>query len=180
MDNSFKAHFVLMANYNTRMNQQVYQAAAKLPEDQLRQNMNAFFGSVLGTLNHIMIGDLLWLRRFQNHPSNFLELARIEDFPEFAGLDNVICEDFSALYQNRKNLDDIITTWINKDITAPDFSHFIEYTDTKGIKYKRNFAELLFHFFNHQTHHRGQLSTLLNQLGHDIGITDFLIDIPSE
>jgi uncharacterized damage-inducible protein DinB len=50
---------------------------------------------------------------------------------------------------------------------------------TRGIASEKNFAELLSHFFNHQTHHRGQVSTLLSQLGADVGITDFLVDIPN-
>ena len=59
-----------------------------------------------------------------------------------------------------------------------DFSRNLDYSNTKGVKSTRNFGELVSHLFNHQTHHRGQVSTLLNQMGHDIGTTDYLFDIP--
>ena len=180
MEISFKDHFTLMAGYNIRMNNQVYATTSKLTDGQKQQDVNAFFGSILNTLNHIMIGDLLWLRRFHNHPSPFSSLNLLETFPEFPGLNKLIYQDFIELHQHRKELDQIIINWISDDISESDFSYSIEYTDTKGISYKRNFAELLFHFFNHQTHHRGQISTILSQFGQDVGTTDFLIDIPTE
>lgn len=180
MDICFKYHFILMSGYNTRMNNQIYDTATKLTDEQQQQDVNAFFGSILNTLNHIMIGDLLWLRRFHNHPSPFKKLKLLKTFPDFPGLDKLIYNNFEELHQRRKELDKIITNWVTDEISESDFNHPIEYTDTKGNFYKRNFAELLFHFFNHQTHHRGQISTILSQFGHDIGTTDFLIDIPNE
>ena len=56
----------------------------------------------------------------------------------------------------------------------------LQYTNTKGIVWRRNFASLVFHFFNHQTHHRGQATTLLSQAGQDVGVTDLLALIPNE
>ncbi|MAC46924.1 MAG: hypothetical protein CMI12_08730 [Oceanospirillum sp.] len=56
----------------------------------------------------------------------------------------------------------------------------MSYSNTQGIVSQRNFAELVSHLFNHQTHHRGQVSTLLSQNGIDIGITDFLMEIPDK
>ena len=180
MNINFKNHFILMSGYNTRMNNQVYVAASKLTAEQQQQDVGAYFGSMLNTLNHIMVGDLLWLRRFQIHQSLFNNLNILETFPDFPGLDKLIYHDFGELHQRRKELDQIITNWVTDELTESDFNHSIEYTDTKGIFYKRNFAELLFHLFNHQTHHRGQISTILSQFEHDIGTTDFLIDIPTE
>ncbi len=175
-----KNHFILMAAYNTRMNKQVYEAASALTETQLKEDVGAFFGSVFATLNHILTGDLLWLERFQTHPTGFKSLTRISEFPSFQSLDQIAYRDFDELLIKRRELDQLIVDWIGNDISEKDFHQSIEYNDTRGIVYKRNFAELLFHFFNHQTHHRGQLSTMLSQFGHDVGITDFLIDIPSE
>ncbi len=180
MNISFKHHFVLMTGYNARMNKQIYAASSNLTDAQRKQDVRAFFGTIIMTLNHVMVGDLLWLKRFESHPSDFPKLKSTQAFPEFTGLDQVITENFDLLSEKRTTLDHIIIDWINDDVNEQDFQHPIEYSDTKGIAYKRNFAELLFHFFNHQTHHRGQLSTMLSQFGHDIGITDFLIDIPTE
>ena len=175
----FKDHFVLMAGYNQRLNCQVYAAADALTTAQLNQNCGAFFGSVSATLNHILVADLLWINRFCNHPSPFNSIKRTDNFPVFQSLDQIAYSDLNELNVARKNLDNIIINWIENDISESDFSQSIEYSDTRGNAYRRNFAELLAHFFNHQTHHRGQVSTLLNQFGHDIGVTDFLIDIPS-
>ena len=59
-----------------------------------------------------------------------------------------------------------------------DFEEDFLYGNTKGLEFNKNFGEVVAHLFNHQTHHRGQVSTLLNQLGKDIGVTDFFVDIP--
>lgn len=180
MKTTFKHHFTLMAAYNRRMNRQVFAASGLLSEDQLRQDCGAFFGSVFATLNHIMVGDLVWLRRFRNHPSRFNSLTATDEFPAFVSLDKIAYDDFSDLKSAREKLDGIIIKWIEAELNEPDFSHLLEYADTRGTAYRRNFAELLAHFFNHQTHHRGQVSTLLSQFGYDIGVTDFLADIPSK
>ena len=50
----------------------------------------------------------------------------------------------------------------------------LSYKNMSGVDSSRNFGELILHFFNHQTHHRGQVSTLLSQHGIDIGVTDLL------
>jgi uncharacterized damage-inducible protein DinB len=77
----------------------------------------------------------------------------------------------------RQNLDTLIINW-GQEITVIDLNYHLTYTDTKGKKYTKNYGQLIQHFFNHQTHHRGQVSTLLNQQGIDLGITDLLKIIP--
>ena len=167
-----------MAVYNQRLNKQVYSAAESLTSSQLKQDRGAFFSSVHATLNHILVGDLLWLSRFRHHSSAFESLNNMTDFPAFQSFDQIAYPEFDELSVARETLDKLIINWIENDISESDFSQTIQYTDTKGNPYQRNFGELLAHFFNHQTHHRGQVSTLLNQFGKDIGITDYLIDIP--
>jgi uncharacterized damage-inducible protein DinB len=66
-----KENFQLFAQYNQWMNEKLFAAAAQLTEDDLRQDKGTFFASVLGTLNHLMVGDILWLRRFATEPGNF-------------------------------------------------------------------------------------------------------------
>ena len=65
------AHICLMADYNQWMNAKVYAAAASLPPEELRRERGAFFGSLLATLNHVMVGDILWLQRYAKHPAGF-------------------------------------------------------------------------------------------------------------
>ena len=72
-------------------------------------------------------------------------------------------------------IDFALINWVTNDIDVTDFERNLVYSNTKGVKSSRNFGELVGHLFNH---HRGQVSTLLNQMGHDIGVTDYLFDIP--
>ncbi|MEC8081230.1 MAG: DinB family protein, partial [Pseudomonadota bacterium] len=65
-----KAHFELLATYNQWMNNKVYEAALRLENTELTKDRGAFFGSILGTLNHIYVGDIIWLKRFSSHPTS--------------------------------------------------------------------------------------------------------------
>ncbi len=176
----FNGHFQLMAQYNQRMNKQVYQAAAQLSAELFNQDQGAFFGSISGVLNHILVGDLIWLARFAHHQQSYQTLQNLSQLPKPKGLDHVLFSDLSLLTQAREEVDGAIIRWLDQE-TAPDhFYKDLSYSNTKGIVSQRNFAELVSHLFNHQTHHRGQVSTLLSQNGIDIGITDFLMEIPDK
>ncbi|MCV6609435.1 MAG: hypothetical protein OIF55_01560 [Amphritea sp.] len=90
----------------------------------------------------------------------------------------MIYPDLASLQIARNTTDQAIERWLTSEVEEPDFARSLKYANTKGIISERNFGELVAHLFNHQTHHRGQASTLLSQAGTDIGVTDFLIDIP--
>lgn len=91
-------HFQTLAKYNARLNQQVLTAASSLSHDQLNEDRGAFFKSILGTLNHILVGDLLWLRRFfLNHgPDNqtFLKLTILDKHPTFESVGQMLFTNF--------------------------------------------------------------------------------------
>ena len=74
-------HICLMAIYNDWMNAKVYEAARSLTDEQLSVDRQAFFGSILGTLNHLVAGDTVWLQRFAKHPANYLALKPIQQLP---------------------------------------------------------------------------------------------------
>ncbi len=177
---SFKEHFQLMADYNYRMNRQIYQASDKLKEEELKKDVGAFFGSVLGSLNHILVGDLIWLTRFSILNNNFKSLKKLNEYPKPSKLNDILYVEFSELYRVREEIDLIIQSWVKDEIKEEYFKLYLTYSNTKGIASSRCFGELVSHFFNHQTHHRGQISTLLYQFGYDVGTTDFLIDIPDK
>lgn len=176
----FSEHFHLMARYNQRMNRQVFGASATLPEPTLSRDLGAYFHSIIGTLNHLLIVDLLWLQRFSHHRDSYDSLKRISRYPEPGALDGILFEDLEELRAVREELDALIIFWVDNEIESADLSKLFSYANRKGITTTRRFGELVGHFFNHQTHHRGQLSTLLMQQGADVGITDFLIDIPDK
>ena len=170
-------HFVLLAAYNADMNRNLYTAAATLPPGELTADRKAFFGSLAGTMNHLLSGDTIWLNRFATHPANFPALAAMADMPQAGGLTHRFSDDLPALRRDREQLDAIISDWAPQ-LTAADLAHSFEYRSTKGDVYRKHFGSVLAHFFNHQTHHRGQASTLLTQAGVDIGVTDLLLWVP--
>lgn len=172
-------HVRLMASYNAWMNVKVFEAAMKLPDQELAANRKAFFGSILGTLNHLAVTDTLWLKRFAAHPAGHAELEPIRRLPAPGSLNQILFADIRSLSVHRNMLDDAITGWA-ASVTDADLDHVLHYANTKGVVSDRSFFSLVMHFFNHQTHHRGQATTLLFQAGIDVGVTDLLALIPNQ
>jgi uncharacterized damage-inducible protein DinB len=174
-----REHLQLLATYNEWMNLKLYAAAAQLPAAELAANKGAFFGSLLGTLNHIMVGDRIWLARFATHPARHASLEGVRALPVPTSLDQILFEDFKELDAHRKWLDTLIKQWA-AELTDEDLRHLFRYANTKGVVSVRRFSSVLLHLFNHQTHHRGQATTLLSQAGIDVGATDLLMLVPDE
>ena len=93
---SLKAHFDLMASYNQWMNDKVYETAGKLSPAELAEDRGAFFRSILGTLNHLVVGDRIWLNRFAMHPPSTEVLSSISKLPHPTRLDQILFEDFDS------------------------------------------------------------------------------------
>jgi uncharacterized damage-inducible protein DinB len=171
------AHFRLLASYNEWMNAKVYDAAAKLPAQDLAADRGAFFGSIIGTLNHLVVADTIWLQRFATHPAQHPALEPLRKMARPAALNQILFAELPELRAHREHLDATITEWIAA-LTDADIQHVLHYANTRGVQAKKHFGMLLAHFFNHQTHHRGQVTTLLLQAGQDVGVTDLLALIP--
>jgi uncharacterized damage-inducible protein DinB len=169
----------LMSHYNQWMNQKIYQASKQLGDEKIKQDQGAFFGSILATLNHIYVADIIWLRRFAQHTRQYQTLNYLPELPSYTVLNQIVAEYLETWYKLRQDLDTLIINWC-QEITAIDLTYNLAYTDTKEHLYTKNFGQLIQHFFNHQTHHRGQISTLLNQQGIDLGVTDLLKIIPEQ
>ncbi len=167
----------LMSKYNSWMNRQLYSAARKLPQHELSKDRGAFFGSIMGTLNHICVADTIWLHRFAAHPAKFSALADLSAFPLPGSLQETAADDIFSLWQHRQALDKLIEQFI-EEVGTDALSYDLVYPKA-GIAQRKSFAFILQHFFNHQTHHRGQISTLLFQAGVDVGVTDLMALIPS-
>ncbi|WIX31815.1 DinB family protein [Salinicola sp. JS01] len=174
-----KDHFGLMATYNQWMNEKIYEAAGRLSAADLAKDRRAFFGSLLGTLNHLVVADILWLKRFAEHPACSISLREVVDLPQPTGLDQIVFDDLERLAERRVWLDQKIIGWI-AGLSDEDLDIILTYRNSKGVTFHRRYSSLILHFFNHQTHHRGQASTLLSQAGKDIGVTDLLALIPDE
>jgi uncharacterized damage-inducible protein DinB len=147
-----------IATYNQWMNQKLYAVCAEIPDLDRKEDRGAFFKSIHGTLNHILVADRIWLGRFTQQPFT-------------AQLDTELYSDFSELRSQRERLDLTIIDWA-QDLT-PDWLN-ADFTHTNNAGITRTLPHWLFvtHMFNHQTHHRGQLTTLLNQMGYHSGVTD--------
>jgi uncharacterized damage-inducible protein DinB len=171
------SHVRQMASYNQWMNEKLYAAAATLPGAVLAADRKAFFGSILGTLNHVVNGDLIWLKRFAAHPANHAALAPLAALPLPAGLNEPRAADLAGLAVLRNTLDATISRFADA-VSPGDLGSVLAWTNRKGELVRKEFGGVLLHFFNHQTHHRGQVTTLLSQEGVDVGDTDLLLLLP--
>ena len=166
-------HIALMATYNQWMNRKVYDAASTLTHAQLTLDRQAFFGSILGTLNHLMLGDTVWLKRFAEHPANFAALAPLDGIATPNDLKQLAFANLAELSAHRAWLDQLIIDWASS-LHESHLDQRLRYHNMRGVAAEKPFFGLLVHFFNHQTHHRGQVTTLLSQAGVDVGVTDLL------
>ncbi len=140
------------SRYNRRANRVLFDACGKLPDFELRKTRPAFFGTILGTLNHILVGDRLWLDRFTRttrHPM---------------ALDEILYDDFRELRHAREAEDARIEEFV-ESLTPAFLSVPFQYTDHAGQSRRDPTDLLVTHMFNHQTHHRGQVHDMLMQTG---------------
>ncbi len=168
---SEKSQLILMAEYNKVMNTRMIESAGNLSNTALSENRGAFFKSVIGTLNHIMIGDVLWLKRFAQYSNSYASLAPVNKIEKPERLDSIMYDDLDSFAERRLFLDDVIIRWcgevMQKDLDSP-----LKYINYKGETHNKRLGDLLLHLFLHQVHHRGQITTLLSQEGIDFGETD--------
>jgi uncharacterized damage-inducible protein DinB len=140
------------AGYNRWANARLYAAAADLTEDQIWQDIGLFFNSVGGTLNHLLVADRVWMKRFTGtgeHP---------------ARLDAVVHDDLDTLHAARKAEDARIVDFVAGLDAAALETSFTYTMMTRPQSVTSLLWPDLLHFFNHQTHHRGQVHTGLSLL----------------
>jgi uncharacterized damage-inducible protein DinB len=166
-----KSQLILLAKYNQLMNQRMIEASGNLSPSTLAEDKGAFFKSVIGSLNHIMVGDILWMKRFATHPGNYQSLQRLEGFEMPEGLTAMLFDDLSTYAKVRAKLDDYLIEWCD-ELNESDLDTALRYQDTKGVQHAKRFGDLILHLFLHQIHHRGQITTLLSQESIDFGDTD--------
>jgi uncharacterized damage-inducible protein DinB len=147
-----KARYVMFAAYNRWANARVYEAAAKLADADYRADRGAFFKSVHGTLNHMLVADRVWMRRFTGEG----------EAP--ATLDAILHEDLGCLADARRAEDERIMTWIGTLTDANLAGKFRYRTIVNPTEIEQERCYALDHFFNHQTHHRGQIHALLTAI----------------
>lgn len=143
-------HFRMLSRYNRLANERLYGACAGLGEVERSLDRGAFFGSIQGTLNHILVGDRIWMTRFEGGEA------------PSTNLDAILHEDFDALREARVTEDARIEAYTGS-LRAESLAGTIPYVNNEGREFVDPLAVLLAHFFNHQTHHRGQVTAMLAQ-----------------
>ena len=158
-----KQHFAMMAGYNAWCNERLYDVAAQLSDADYRTDRGAFFKSVHGTLNHILVADRIWMRRFTGEG----------DAPN--RLDAILFESLSELRAARQKEDARIAAYIDGLSDAALAGRFRYRTIVKPADIEQPLTPALVHFFNHQTHHRGQVHCLLTGFGLDAPSLDLIL-----
>jgi uncharacterized damage-inducible protein DinB len=144
-----KSYFEQFALYNRWANARLYEVALSLGDADYRRDVGAFFKSLHGTLNHLLLTDRIWLKRLTGegeHPDR---------------LDAILYEDRRQLALARADEDDRIVRLV-KSLDEGSISEMLKYATTSGRTFEQPRAEILAHLFNHQTHHRGQAHTILS------------------
>jgi uncharacterized damage-inducible protein DinB len=146
------SHYRMFANYNAWCNERLYDAAATVSDAGYRADRGAFFKSLHGTLNHLLVGDRIWMHRFTGEGA----------LPK--SLDAILYDDFAALRQARRAEDAAISRYIAglRDVDLAGTIRFRTFSNPADIE--QQLAPALDHFFNHQTHHRGQAHALLSSM----------------
>ena len=151
-----------LAAYNRWMNERLYACCAGLTDAERKRDRGAFFRSIHGTLNHLLLADRMWLGRLTATPF------------AVASLDQELYADFEELRRERERTDREIASFVS-ELQPARFEGTLSYTSfVNPAPREYPFWVALTHFFNHQAHHRGQLTTLLMQAGVDPGVTDLI------
>jgi len=146
------ARYRMFAGYNAWCNERLYDAASQVSEAAYRADRGAFFKSLHGTLNHLLVGDRIWMARFTGQG----------EVPK--SLDAILYDDFASLRAARRAEDERIGRYI-EELTEADLAGTLRYrTVVRPQEIEQPLEPALDHFFNHQTHHRGQAHALLSAI----------------
>ncbi|ESY25351.1 MULTISPECIES: DinB family protein [unclassified Mesorhizobium] len=148
-----KQHFMMFAAYNQWANGRIYDAVAALDEEEFNRDVGAFFGSMMGTLNHLLATDRIWMKRFTGEG----------DAP--TKLDAILHRALPGLRLAREAEDRRIADWVGglSDKALSGRFSYMTVSDMRTVS--QRLAPALSHVFNHQTHHRGQAHAILTILG---------------
>ena len=179
MADGFSGNYRFLARYNRWINGKLYEACDALTDEACKQDRGAFFGSLHRTLNHLVVADQVWLRRFAKCGADngmaFASLhAQVLDMPEAYTLDMVLFEDWADLKDKRVQLDAAIDQWV-ADMPEAYPQLTMRYGNSKGVQREHAAWMAITHFFNHQTHHRGQAHAMITAAGQQTGDTDLFL-----
>lgn len=155
-------HFKMFAQYNAWANRLLHKVAGDLPDEDYRRDCQVAFTSMHGTLNHLLVGDMIWMNRFTG------------DGTAPTRLDEVVHDDIVDLENARTRMDGWIIDWVDS-LSANALDREFTYVPiTLPEPVTQQLAPALAHFFNHQTHHRGQAHAMLTRLTGEAPSLDLL------
>lgn len=161
-------NYQMLAAYNAWANRLLYAAVTELSEDELHRDTGAFFGSVFATLSHILVADRVWLNRFTG------------EGPKPKTLDEKPYATLPELHAARVQEDARIIDFIDS-LTPDQLEASFSYTPvTSPELVSHKLWPALTHFFNHQTHHRGQVHAGLTGMGKPSLSLDLIYFVRSE
>jgi uncharacterized damage-inducible protein DinB len=154
-----------MAAYNAEMNWRVYAAAQRLPDAERRRERGAFWGSIHGTLCHLLWGDQMWMSRFDGGAK-----------PTVSQKDSAkLAADFDELCRARVDADARISRWAESVADEWLREEQVWFSQSVQRELRQPRSLLVAHFFNHQTHHRGQAHAMITAAGEQTGDTDLFL-----
>ena len=157
-----------LAAYNAEMNRRIYAAASRLTDEQRRRHEGAFWGSIHGTLCHLLWADTMWMSRLADWPKPALPLKQSDR----------LIADFTELAAARQKADLDLSAWAGTVDEAWLAQNQLWFSGAAQRQIEAPRSMLLVHLFNHQTHHRGQVHALLTRAGQDTGDTDLFLVLP--
>ncbi len=165
------------ARYNQSVNRSILELVEPLSKEQITMKTKAYYPSIFETLLHNFIADLNWLKRYrgalkENKALNNANLLSLDD----KTLRKEFESDYRKFFQYRKQMDDLIIQFAN-NLDENKFDSVIQYKNYKGEDVEKEIWKTLLHWFNHQTHHRGQVSVLLDLVGVDHDFSSMVIRI---
>ena len=157
-----------MSLYNQRINTQLMEHCLTLSADTLTKDTYSFFPNIISYWNHILFGDLILLGRLAANNIGNLSPLDFSEFPKAISPHDIYHNNLLDIALLRAQVDGLVIRYCN-NLTEEDCDKFITYTTTEGAVITKSVADITQHIFNHQTHHRGQLTCLLSQAGVDYG-----------
>ena len=172
-----KSVFQALAKYNSSVNQSIIELIEPLSEEKIMTKTKAFFPSIFETMLHLFSSDLFWLKRFRDvfKESNALTVSKLVSL-DGKNLRKKFETDYTKLFQQRKQADNVILQFI-EEIDEATLNSVINYKNYKGDDVEKEVWKILLQWFNHQTHHRGQISVLLDMIGENNDYSSLLTRI---
>ncbi len=155
---------MFLADYNRRANREMYDAVSRLTARARKRDVGSWFGSIHGILNHLIVADIYWLRRYRALAPESAVLGDPRLDPPGLTWHQDLHEDFGALRIDREAVDTLIRAWF-EEFPESRYAEVFEYEDSRGTRRRAVAAEAFDFLFVHQVHHRGQVSQALDELG---------------